>query len=417
MPITNNFVDTISNYRQHSIVTFEWGDFISSNTQVFPAKVRRVTTYRDWSRTTNFAQKKRAGSLLPLAYRFERTTLNHHVGYFRQKYYSSPRFTTTNITGVMTDITNSFPTIDPPSARQIANVADELITDIRNKMKDSKVNLAQFVGEREQALGMLSTAAVRFAQAYHALRRGDLKGAANAAGATYSRKKGKVYRRNWKTDKATAASDAWLEFQYGWKPLLQDIYGAVDLYGQLGKDAMTCTVTNKKSVTVHTEKTLTGSQNYKRIWTGTHKYTVKVSITYGHPSVNLNANLASQLGLTNPALLAWELAPFSFVVDWFLPIGSSLSSLDATIGLTFRYGTLTYIDDINGQEVVSQTYVSGFGADRELLRHSVSSFQTLNIRRTVLPGFPGPTLPTFKNPISMIHTLNSIALLQGVFRR
>lgn len=43
--------------------------------------------------------------------------------------------------------------------------------------------------------------------------------------------------------------------------------------------------------------------------------------------------LAAELGLTNPALIAWELLPMSFLVDYFLKIGAFLESADALLGL------------------------------------------------------------------------------------
>jgi hypothetical protein len=42
----------------------------------------------------------------------------------------------------------------------------------------------------------------------------------------------------------------------------------------------------------------------------------------------------SQFGITNPLLLAWELIPYSFVVDWLFPVGRFLSSLDALNGIS-----------------------------------------------------------------------------------
>lgn len=36
------------------------------------------------------------------------------------------------------------------------------------------------------------------------------------------------------------------------------------------------------------------------------------------------------LGFTNPAAVLWEATPFSFVVDWFLPIGDYLKTLDGS---------------------------------------------------------------------------------------
>lgn len=41
-----------------------------------------------------------------------------------------------------------------------------------------------------------------------------------------------------------------------------------------------------------------------------------------------NALLSQVLGLNAPLQLAWELVPFSFVVDWFYPIGDLLSRID-----------------------------------------------------------------------------------------
>lgn len=49
-----------------------------------------------------------------------------------------------------------------------------------------------------------------------------------------------------------------------------------------------------------------------------------------------------QLGLDDPLGLIWELTPYSFVVDWFLPVGQWLSSFRSIKGLTFQ-GGYTYV--------------------------------------------------------------------------
>ena len=41
----------------------------------------------------------------------------------------------------------------------------------------------------------------------------------------------------------------------------------------------------------------------------------------------------SYYGLDNPTLAVWEAMPYSFVVDWFLPVGDYLSSLSAFNGI------------------------------------------------------------------------------------
>jgi hypothetical protein len=49
---------------------------------------------------------------------------------------------------------------------------------------------------------------------------------------------------------------------------------------------------------------------------------------------NSNLALAEQLGLANPASIAWELVPFSFVVDWFTNYGSVIGGLSSWAGYT-----------------------------------------------------------------------------------
>jgi hypothetical protein len=49
--------------------------------------------------------------------------------------------------------------------------------------------------------------------------------------------------------------------------------------------------------------------------------------------------MLNQLGLLNPLSFAWEITPWSFVVDWLIPIGPVLSALTAPVGLNFISGS------------------------------------------------------------------------------
>lgn len=49
--------------------------------------------------------------------------------------------------------------------------------------------------------------------------------------------------------------------------------------------------------------------------------------------------MLNQLGLANPLATAWELVSYSFVVDWFVPIGPVLNALSARAGLIFVDGS------------------------------------------------------------------------------
>lgn len=61
---------------------------------------------------------------------------------------------------------------------------------------------------------------------------------------------------------------------------------------------------------------------------------IKGEVELHHPAVQEIRGWLSSVGLTNPLAVVWELIPFSFVIDWFLPIGESLSrtSLPRALG-------------------------------------------------------------------------------------
>ena len=57
---------------------------------------------------------------------------------------------------------------------------------------------------------------------------------------------------------------------------------------------------------------------------------------------NPNRYLLQQMGLANPLLVAWELVPFSFVVDWVADVGTSLGGITDLLGCTVIGPYTTY---------------------------------------------------------------------------
>lgn len=138
-----------------------------------------------------------------------------------------------------------------------------------------------------------------------------------------------------------AAARRYLEYVYGWKPLMQDIFNLVQLAKKQGVDPLLIRGTGKSVRSYQLE------QNYSFGWSanfkgsGSETHTVRCSIyAYVDPEwATLRA--LNQLGLLNPASLAWELVSYSFVVDWVIPIGSLLNAMSATVGLSFVDGTIS----------------------------------------------------------------------------
>lgn len=119
-------------------------------------------------------------------------------------------------------------------------------------------------------------------------------------------------------------ADYWLEWSFGWAPLFGDLYrGARRLSQEPPPIRAFGAATSNYSDT-------SGSGNPRHV--RSFRYTVRV---FGEVHVtNPSLALATDLGLTNPATVAWELVRFSFVVDWMTDMGSFLSGYTDFFGRT-----------------------------------------------------------------------------------
>jgi hypothetical protein len=119
------------------------------------------------------------------------------------------------------------------------------------------------------------------------------------------------------------------------------------------------------------------------------------------------------LGLTNPLAIAWELVPFSFVLDWLVPVGTWLQSLDATLGVKFVGGcrTDTFYADCTGTQHPSWfTRTTPRTGQPAKIRNRI-----FVIRRTPITKWPW-AFPYWVNPLTSTHTASAIALLASTRR-
>jgi hypothetical protein len=121
----------------------------------------------------------------------------------------------------------------------------------------------------------------------------------------------------------------------------------------------------------------------------------------------------SSAGVTNPLLVAWELVPFSFVVDWFLPVGNYVEQLDAMLGYTQGYYTSSLLVRADWLDIGRSGKVGS-----TLIRNTFEgSKKLIHLNRTAQAGVPLAKLPRFKDPRSLGHMANGLALLAQVFGR
>jgi hypothetical protein len=298
----------------------------------------------------------------------------------------------------------------------------------RNKclanLKNQKVNFALAFAERTRSARLVESNIRRIAKAVRSIKRGDVDGALNAFGV--SPRKG--FKHNTKN-----ASQLYLEMEYGWKPLLSDSFNAVQLLNEKdAEDPKRYTLSAVGKFTDHTPIQIsTGDTNGVLFqlphqdpsygtWSSACKYKYQIKKVFFYKAkCRVDAYLdnsllgqAASLGLTNPLDVAWELVPWSFVVDWFLPIGNYLGLLDATSGLSFRAGTLTTTAELLQEIVPTEiVYPVGHTATSHSGQILGSSYRDFSLERGLLTDFPQPGLYLSRNPLSGRRIYNAIALL------
>lgn len=296
----------------------------------------------------------------------------------------------------------------PGEASSCNNVAIQKLLD---SIKGQKVNVAQVYAERKMTADLIGSSAVRIANSFMQLRKGDIKEAFRALKSTVSRDKAKKFNSEYAQRRGgNAIASAWLEGVYGWTPLLQDIIGSAEWLASKQVEEIRVTAKAHKKL-LHDTTSVRSGLIGKQISQSTYVY----DISYGVWFKSSGAALASVIesGILNPATIAWELTPWSFVVDWFIPIGNYINTLDATIGLTFSKG---YKTTFLNAFIVEQSFAqkSAYGG-RTYTGYSRSSRNHSSTFRVPLTGFPQMEFPSFKNPLSFQHAANAVALLTQAF--
>lgn len=280
-----------------------------------------------------------------------------------------------------------------------------------------EANIAQDFAQIGQTVRLVTGTAAKLVGSVNALRKGNLTKATNILFAGRNPKfrgKGPTIGR--------ALAENWLELQYGWKPLLQDIVGVFDALPtlNLGSSFVRQVTGSGRVVTdsriPFTQGNLLPGAKQNSVGLIKTDSSCKYGIRFSIPDP-LKSFLA-QTGFTNPVNLLWEILPFSFVADWFLPIGPYLETLSSWDGLAFMDGYRTrftrrdvaFVISYDGQAAVNpivRQYGNGAYHREDIIYDRVKLF-----------AFPKMNLPSFKNGLASVpHALNGLALLQSAFRK
>jgi hypothetical protein len=282
-------------------------------------------------------------------------------------------------------------------------------------------NLAQGLGELGKTLTLFSSNVNRIATSLTRLKQGNIPGAVSAL--LHGRRSPPSTIKVGKPSVTKSLASNWLELQYGWKPLLYDIEGSLKALSNYDSSGFVQRVVASGKAVLDWEASvptvfMSGQNNPGYIFFHNRVITQCRFVLRFRISDPLQAFLA-QTGFTNPVNLAWELLPFSFVVDWFLPIGPYLEALSAFDGLTLLDGSQTQFtrelaDASHHNEQIS--YLNPLTITSE---HSEYSSVALKLDRIKITSFPSPTFPELKNGLAsnVQKGITSLALLKQVFGR
>jgi len=221
-----------------------------------------------------------------------------------------------------------------------------------------------------------------------------------------------------------ASKNAWLEYRYGWKPLLLDanqviknVHKARTLLHQrllVGRASVRGERSSQRTLThTVTDAPLIVSWVVDLAGTGTQKIACSAGVLYQCLTGNPSEKLAQDFRLGSDSLLqtAWEVIPFSFVADWFFNVGAWLEAIVPNPNILIRGSWCTVRNErkfsfsssnFHGRHAVDYDETGSFGS---------SHYSSVTLTRTTNPDFPTiPLPPPNFNFSSVTHAIDGVAL-------
>jgi len=220
-----------------------------------------------------------------------------------------------------------------PYASLAYNIANERF--FSNVWDDTRGLFAVDVVERAKTAEMILNQVSIIATAYRALRKGKLGAVGKILGMNSkdARRAAKLAARHG----PKKLSNQWLEYQYGWVPLYHSVYTGVQIMATEPPDRF---FRAKGSYDKFVPNAVSSGD-----WRGWRfvdiNYRCRVTIAARVKVKDHNLYRLNQLGLVNPLQVAWDLVPFSFVADWFLPVSTYLAGFNQQAGLDITDSSVT----------------------------------------------------------------------------
>jgi hypothetical protein len=260
---------------------------------------------------------------------------------YQDSYSTEPCSKSVTITGLLYSAPNSTFTksfipatprlpVDPMNDAGIATLVAKVISKLQGKVVGHGTNLPVSLMEAKSTIGMIGKTAQKLYTAYRHVRHGNFLAGATALG--LDRVPREVSARK-------AFETNWLEYRYGWRLVVNDIDSLLKtLWDTLKTKPLHYVVTaEEKSETTSITNTpgsiyVNSSEACKWTQQCTTVTSRVVRAGYRYRMTSDAVSTQQSFGILNPFVIAWELIPYSFVVDWVANVGECLQGLNAFAG-------------------------------------------------------------------------------------
>lgn len=252
-----------------------------------------------------------------------------------------------------------------------SNLENQLLNKLASDIRRHQFNAGVFLGEGRQATQMVIGTIT-------GIKRGFIRALDSALN-----RKPRLGRRRRLTDRDI--SNAYLQTVFGWLPLIQDTYEAMKAFEAL---------TSVRSSRYHAKATIgvsCSSSADPNSYSGTAVRRRKILYEMWE-----DISAARSLGLDNPASVLWELTPWSFLFDYFLPFGTYLDNLAIIPKLKGRFLLTEKVQvDAVARRPLPTKNAGGaltdlYGAPNE------KAYHTYTFTRTPTDYAPSVPLPSFR---------------------
>lgn len=281
-----------------------------------------------------------------------------------------------------------------------SDAQSEALTKALNQIGDQKANLGEALGTLGQTIRLFTKPVLAATQLAEAVERKGFKRYALRS-----------FRQLLRDGIPTRIAEKYLEYIYGFAPLMSDAYGLYEFSKQVSTRDMLLSghgSASRSSSKPDRPVSASHAEIYRKQQIGTAKVKSHLWAQLDPEWGGLRA--WNQLGLLNPVNTAWELVPWSFVVDWLVPIGPVLSALSAPAGLRFVNGTTSVR---SSESSLIEYWIRSGAINRQRMPNSTPLFFPVTYEgysRAVHTTWPRPGFYVDRDPLRASRPFAALAL-------